>query len=797
MRVSLNWLRDYVGFDLSAEDLAEKLTMLGLEIEKIEKPGAEIEGVVVGQVLTVEPHPDADKLSVCTTDVGGEGPLQIVCGAKNMKPGDRVPTAVVGATLPGGFQIGKRKMRGVESQGMMCSARELRLGDDHAGLLILEGEPALGEDIRKTLGLDDAILEIEVTPNRGDWASMIGVARELAALLQTDYKTPEVAVKASGGEAAAISSVTIENPDLCPRYIGRVIKNVKVGPSPQWLAHRLVAAGQRPINNIVDITNYVLLETGQPLHAFDLDKLAEHRIVVRNAEAGETIKTIDGEDRKLTTDMLVITDARVPVAVAGVMGGLESEVGEGTVNVFLESAYFDPASVRSTARALGMVTEASQHFQRGADIAMVEYAANRAAALMAEVAGGEVCAGILDEYPRPLQMPEVTLRFARAQQLLGACIDPSFQKGALERLGFSVTAADDESCTVQTPTWRHDVSMEVDLIEEVARLYNYGNIEATIPSVHRTEVILAPQEQRLAELRRHLVSAGLTEIINWSFCAADDVDKAGLGAFFKNMVPISNPLSEKHAFMRSSLVPDLLNTVSFNLRHGNYSFAIFELGPVFRPIDGQDLPEQRMRLGIVLTGDHGGHWSARPRPVDFYDLKGYVEGVLEFFGVESTFEPDEGGVFQQGHAASVGIGNADLGAFGAVNPAVRQKFAIDQEIFLLELDLDALLALPPPVATFQPIPAFPPSLRDMALLVDTKVPAGALRDAASRAGGKLLRTVDIFDVYTGKQVPDGKKSVALSLTFQSDERTLTDAETQKSWDRIVKVLQTEFQAELR
>jgi phenylalanyl-tRNA synthetase beta chain len=798
MRVSLRWLRDYCECNVSVDELAEKLTMLGLEIETIERLGQDIDGVVVGRVLTVQPHPDADRLSVCTTDVGQQHPLQIVCGATNMKPGDLVPTALVGGALPGGFQIAKRKMRGVESQGMMCSIKELGLGEDQAGLMILQGDPPLGEDIRTTLGLDDAILELEVTPNRGDWASMIGVARELAALLRTPYTTPQVHIRESDEPAAGLSSVTIENPDLCPRYIGRVLKNVTIGPSPGWLVQRLLAAGQRPINNIVDITNYVLLETGHPLHAFDLAKLAEGRVVVRNARPGETIRTIDGELRELAPDMLVIADARAPVAVAGVMGGMDSEVGEGTHDVFLESAYFNPGSIRNTARALGMQTEASQHFQRGADVAMVEYAINRAAALMHELAGATLCAGLLDEYPNPIAMPEVTLRYQRAQTVLGTAIDPEFQKTALEHLGFDLRRSDNDGCTVRVPTWRHDVTIEADLIEEVARLYGYDKILTTVPSVRRTDQILAPQEERLAALRRHLVARGLTEIINWSFCARDDVHKAGLEDAFLDMVALTNPLSEKHACMRSSLIPDILNTVAFNLRHGNLAIAIFELGPVFRPLPDQELPEQRMRLGIALTGDAGSpHWSAPPRAFDFYDLKGIAQDILDFFGLSVSLDPVDDATFMTGHAAELRLDNVRLGLLGALRPEVAQRFGIDQLLHLLDLDLDALLHLPAPIPEFQPIPAFPPSLRDIAVVVDTSVQAGNLRHTALEAGGKLLRKVDIFDVYTGKPIPEGKKSVALSLVFQSDERTLTDQDTQKAFDRIVKKLQSAHQAQLR
>ena len=390
MRISLNWLKELVDIDLGVDDLAHQLTMLGLEIESVERPGEGLSGVLVGQIQSIEPHPDADKLVVCKTDVGGEEPLQIVCGAKNMSVGDKVPTAIVGATLAGGFAIKGRKMRGVESQGMMCSADELGMGEDHSGLFIMDPETPVGVDALPLLGLDDVIFEIEVTPNRGDWAGMIGVARELAALRDGVIRPPEAALNETSEEAASLSSVTIEDPDLCPRYLGRVITGVKIGPSPAWLCQRLFAAGQRPINNIVDITNLVLLETGHPLHAFDYQKLAENRIVVRRARKGEPLKTLDDQDRALVEDMLVIADAKKPVALAGVMGGADSEVGEGTQDIFLESAYFNPVSIRRTARALGMNTEASQRFQRGADPEMAVYALDRAAALIQDIAGGSV-----------------------------------------------------------------------------------------------------------------------------------------------------------------------------------------------------------------------------------------------------------------------------------------------------------------------------------------------------------------------------------------------------------------------
>ncbi|MFA6240661.1 MAG: phenylalanine--tRNA ligase subunit beta [Candidatus Hydrogenedentales bacterium] len=402
MNVSLNWLKEFVDITRSPDELAQDLTMLGLEIEAIERPGEGISNVFVGHILEIRKHPDADKLVVCKTDVGQGEPLQIICGATNMKEGDLVPTAVVGATLPGDFKITRRKMRGLESFGMMCSARELGMGKDHEGLLILPADFPIGQDVLPLLGLDDVVYEIEVTPNRGDWASMIGVARELAALYGSPLRIPNITLNESGEEARTLSSVTIDNPELCARYIGRVLTDVKIGPSPQWLAQRLTNAGQRPINNVVDITNLVLLETGHPLHAFDYDKLLVNKIVIRCAKQGETLKTIDEQIRPLDPAMLVIADAQNPVAVAGVMGGFDSEVSSGTTRIFLESAFFDPSSVRKTSRKLGMHTEASARFQRGADPEMARYAVDRAAALMQELAGATVSRGVIDEYPKPL-----------------------------------------------------------------------------------------------------------------------------------------------------------------------------------------------------------------------------------------------------------------------------------------------------------------------------------------------------------------------------------------------------------
>ena len=800
MRISINWLKDYVDIDLTAEELAERMTMLGLEIEAVEAPGAAITNVVVGQIESIEPHPNADKVVVCKTRVGEDEPLQIICGAKNMKVGDKVPTALLGAKLAGGFEIKQRPMRGVESFGMMCAADELGLGDDHSGLIIMDPNLPVGADAKPYLGLDDVIFDIEVIPNRGDWASMIGVARELAALLGTELRLPEASVEEAGPAVDSLSSVTNEAPDFCPRYLGRVMQGVKIGPSPQWLCNRLIAAGMRPINNVVDVTNYVLLETGHPLHAFDYDLLAENRIVVRRATEGEPMKTLDGQARTLTGEMLVIADAAQPQALPGIMGGEHSEVGEGTVNLFLESAWFDPVNVRRTARSQAIVTESSQRFQRGADPEMAAFAIDRTARLIQELAGGTTATGRIDSYPTPFARRELRLRYARANAVLGVEVTQESQRQYLEHLGFELLRSDEEGVEFQVPTWRHDVTIEADLIEEVARLHGYNNIPVTLPRIRPVERRFAPQHAALRALRNHLVEQGLTEVYHWSFGNADELERAGMGNADTPMVLLQNPLSERHAALRITLVPALLNHTAHNLNRGARAIASFELGPIYRPKDGADLPDQRTALGIVLTGKaEAQHWSTKEREADFFDLKGIAEDLADYFQKRFALTPLEAAPFQAGQAATIVLDGAELGRLGKVDPAVAERFGIDrlQAIYLLELDAEPLLRGQRKPVQFTQIPAFPPALRDIAVLVDGSVPAAHLQATAQKAAGRLLQSVAIFDVYTGQQIPAGKKSVALGFVFQSHERTLTDKETQKAMDKILKSLQTNHGADLR
>ena len=797
MQISLNWLKELVPLEVDAEELAHRLTMLGLEIEAVKEPGKELQDIYVGHILDIQPHPDADKLVVCRTDVGRGEPLQIVCGATNMQVGDKVPTAVEGAVLPGGFKIGSRKMRGIPSCGMMCSARELSLGEEHSGQMILDPDAPVGEDIRQTLGLNDVIFEIEVTPNRGDWASMIGVARELSAYYKLPLRLPEVKLRESGEAASALSSVTIEDPDLCPRYAGRILRNVVIKPSPPWLCARLIGAGQRPINNVVDITNYILLETGHPLHAFDYEKLGENRVVARRAKPGESITTLDGEKRLLTEDMLVIADATSPQAAAGIMGGAESEVDENTKHVFLESAYFNPRSIRSTAKRLNLVTEAAQRFQRGADPEMALYALNRAAMLMQELADAELSPGVLDAYPQPQDRGRVTLRFDRTRELLGAEVEPSRQAAILEGLGFALLEKNETQCTAAVPGWRHDVSHESDLIEEVARHYGYDNLPSTMPPIRQADHLFAPQDMPLRQLRRHLAARGLTEVLNWSFGSKESEAKAGLAGSLPPMVMLANPLSENYAGMRTSLLPTLFSTAAYNHKRGARSIAIFELGPVYHEVNEKPLPDEPVHIALLLSGTAPGHWSAPERAWDFFDLKGCVEAVGRFFRREITLESQVYDTFQPGQSATVKLRKKPLGRIGKVAAAVARDCELPENTYAVELNLEPLLAAPLPPAQFEDIPQYPASLRDLAVVVDRGLAVEEVLKAVKASGGALLKDVEIFDIYCGKPLPQEKKSVALSLVFQSPERTLTDKDTQKALERIVAGVQKQCGAELR
>ncbi|MCX8065366.1 MAG: phenylalanine--tRNA ligase subunit beta [Candidatus Hydrogenedentes bacterium] len=797
MKISYNWLKEYCDIPVSPKELAEKLTMLGLEIESIHEPGKNIDNVVVGKILEINPHPQADKLVVCKTDIGKGEPLQIICGAKNMKVGDKVPTALDGATLPGGIKITRRKMRGVESFGMMCSPAELGVADDAEGLMILDPSTPIGLDIREVLGLNDVIFEIEITPNRGDWASYIGLAREICAYYNLPLKIPSFQFFEDDEEAISISNVTIECPELCPRYAGRVIKGVKVAPSPEWLERKLVSAGQRPINNVVDITNFVLLECGHPLHAFDLNKLNEKRIVVRLARLGETIRTLYGEIRELKPDQMVIADGQIPQALAGIMGGADSEVDNNTIDVFLESAYFNPVSIRRTAKAHSLLTEAAQHFQRGADPNIVIWAINRATSLIQRIAGGRVLKGVIDVYPVKMESKIVKLRYERTKKRLGVDVEKQYQKSILTNLGFSIKRETNTEVEVQVPSWRHDVSLEEDLIEEIARFYGYDRIPHTLPKVRQTEVTFDTTFKKLHNIRSFLVNKGLTECFSWTFSNPEIVEELGFPESFLKMVEIQNPLSKNLRTMRTSIIPNILSIAQKN--HLEDRLAIFEIGPVFLPNPTDILPDEPQRLCLLLMGYAQPRlWCYQDRKFfDFFDLKGLCEELLDEISVSYKIEKTDFPILHKGQSLKLVVKNEIAGYLGKLNPKISHKLEISENTFIAELYLDKLLASTPKRKIYKEVSEYPSTSRDLAILVDETVDYADIITSLKPIGERVLRKIDVFDVYKGSQVPKGKKSIALSFNFCSNEKTLTDEEINSLMETIINTLTKKFNAQIR
>ena len=797
MNVTLNWLKTYIDFKFSPSELADRLTMLGVEVESIKQLGAELEGVVVGSVTSVRPHPNADKLVLCQVDVDDAADLQIVCGAPNVREGMLAPVATIGATLPIGLTIKRAKLRGETSQGMLCSEKELGLSEDAAGLMELPTDTPLGTPFSEALGLDDVVFELEITPNRPDCLSLIGVAREIRAETGNPLKLPTVDLKESEINIRDLTSVTINAPDLCPRYAARVIQGVKVGESPAWLQQRLESVGVGVINNIVDITNFVLMEYGQPLHAFDYHELTENRIVVRRATDGEQITTLDEVDRELAPDMLVIADAEKPVALAGVMGGYDSEITETTCDVLLESAYFNPSSIRATAKALGVSTEASYRFERGADPGAVPAALDRATQLIAELAGGTVCEGVIDVYPGQQPLTQIQLRPARVNFVLGTALEAVEMAQILSRLGFDVDAAGDVY-EVTVPTFRSDVTREVDLIEEIARVYGYDNIPTTLPKGDIPVPAPNPKTEVRGRIKDFLLAAGMMEAINYSFCAPNCFDKVRLAAdsLLRDAVPLRNPLSPEMSVLRTTLMPGLLENAQHNRNHQIDTIALFEIGSVFVRDDEEKEPE---RVTAVLAGQIGeGIYSNPYRHPDFFDIKGLVEGMLEVCGIiDYTFQKTNAPTFHPGRNAEVLLDDRRIGTFGEAHPEVLENYDLPYKAYLFEFDLEGLVDAATFAKRFEPISIYPKVVRDLAIVVDNGTLSDMPTELIYAAGGDAVESVRLFDVYEGEQVPEGKKSLAYTVTYHSATETLTDKAVNALHDKVVKRLNQELGAELR
>jgi phenylalanyl-tRNA synthetase beta chain len=799
MRVPLSWLAEYVSGDLDADAVAEGLTNAGLKVEAIHRTGADFEGVVVGEVLSVDPHPKADRLVLVEADAGGPAPLHIVCGARNFAKGDRVPVAVVGATLPGDFRITERPIMGETSYGMLCSGRELGVGEDHTGILILPGDAPIGAPVAGVLGLGEVVFEIEVTPNRPDAMSLLGIAREVSAFTGGALRPPR-SQPAEGGDAASdLASVAIEDEHGCPRYLGLVVTGLDgAATSPAPAQRRLTAAGIRPISAIVDATNYALMVTGHPMHAFDLDVLGGNRIVVRRARAGEVLITIDGVERDLDPDDLVIADAERAVALAGIMGGSDSEVSESTSRVLLESAYFEPTSVLRTSKRHGLRSEASARFERGADPNAVPEAARLAAALMQEWAGGTVAPGAIDVYPSPVEPGALSLRPERARLVLGMSLEASEMVDALNRLGFEA-AEDDGVIGVTVPTRRPDVTAEEDLIEEIARHIGFERIPSRVPRGLPEGGALTREQRLLREVRGLLTGAGLWEAYTSSLIGPADLDRMAYpeGHAARNVLALTNPLIVDESLLRPSLLPGLVAAVARNAARRNLTTRFFEIGRCFQPSE-ELLPQEPLRLAVALHGPVGQEWHTPARDLDFYDLKGVLDVLLAGLRVaDVSWGPVEDPILHPTRAAVVRAGERALGTAGELSPEANRRFDLPHRAYVAEFDLEAVLALASPPAGVGTISRFPSVLLDLAVSVPEDVPSAAVVATAREAGGALLEEVRLFDVYRGGQVGEGRKSLGLSLSFRRADRTLKEDEAIAARDAIAAALSDEHGGNVR
>ena len=791
MKLSYRWLKEYVATDLSPKAVADRLTNAGIEVAEAAPLVSGLSGVVVGEVEAIDQH------GVCRVATADRH-FTVVCGAPNVAVGVRAAFAPPGAALPGGRQVQATRKRGVLSEGMLCSEKELGIGDDADGILLLAADAPLGSDLVTSLGLDDWILEVEVTPNRPDCLSVVGVAREIAALTGAPFRFPAIAVKEGDADIVALAAVEVEDPDLCPRYAARLITGLTVAPSPPWLAQRLRAVGLRPINNLVDVTNYVLWELGHPLHAFDSDTLAQRKVIVRRARPGERLTTLDGQERELAESMLLITDPERAIALAGVMGGANTEVTAETTSVLLESAYFNPASIRRTSKRLGLATEAAYRFERGADIEGLREALDRAAQLMADLGGGTVAKGVLDAYAAPRPHPRIPLRLERIQRVIGICPPREEVVRILQGLGFAVDEAK-EPPDIVVPSFRRDVSMEDDLAEEVIRVWGYERIPSTLPGGSLALVRRPAALRRAARVTQALAAAGLSEMITYGFVDPERLRLLGWDPASPELMTLRNPLSQERSILRPSLVPGLLEVVATNRHRQIPDVRCFEVGRVFRSGGPDGLAREEARVGIALTGLRASRaWYAGRDTVDLHDAKGAAEHVLASLGVEEyAVRASASSFLEAGRSGELVVAGEAVGWFGELALGPQEGYDLAGPVFLAELSLDRLGALPPRRVRYRALPRFPAVQRDVAFVMPQALSVEEVESEIRQRGGVLLKSVTLFDVYAGKGVESGMRSVAWSLTFQADDRTLTDEEVNALHAAIIEAVTKRFGIALR
>jgi phenylalanyl-tRNA synthetase beta chain len=790
VKVVVSWLKEYCPTDLSPEDLAELLTAKGAEVEEIERPWDRLEGVVVARVLEVRDHPNSDTLCLARVTTG-DAEHEVVVGVRNMKPGDLVPLAGPGATVPALPEpLSARKIRGVVSDGMLCSPWELGITTEHTGILVIPDDLQPGTDVKRAYGLDDSVLDIEVTPNRPDFLSVIGIAREVAAATGVPLRMPDVALEEDDEKADEVATVETLDLERCPRYLARIVRGIGHSPSPIRMQARLTASGMRPLSAAVDATNYAMLEIGQPLHPFDLARLKGPGIVVRRANDGERLVTLDGVERAFTSDDLLICDTERPVAVAGVMGGAVAEMSQSTADVLLESAWFERGGIQRTRRRVGLSTEASMRFERGTDPEAVPLGADRACRLIAEWCGGRVLAGSVEAGGAP-ERRHVSIRPSRASLVIGYPVSAADAAHAFDRLGMASEAEDQDLVAVEVPGYRVDIEREVDLIEEVVRVQGYDRVGSTVPPVHQVGGV-PPAYGFRALLRGSLRRSGIREVRLLSFASQEDIEMAG----GDDPIRITNPLQADEAFLRTRLLPGLLRAVQRNVYRHVRGVALFEVGTVFRLNDGA--ADERPWVAFAMTGPVSQTWAEPPRSFDFFDAKGVLEAILEDAGVRDwSMGPPAGWPFHPGRSAAIRAGEDALGVVGEIHPSLVERLDLGGRVAAAEVHVQVLMAHASSEIEVRDVPRFPPVRRDLAFVLDAATPASPVQAAMLDAGGDLIESCLLFDVFSGPPLGQGKKSLAFSIDLRAPDRTLTDEEADAVVGRIAERLASEFGAELR
>jgi phenylalanyl-tRNA synthetase beta chain len=794
MLISLKWLKDYVEVNENINELEHAMTMIGQEVEAIEEQGKNLDNVVVGQIIEYGKHPDSEKLTLLKVNTGDEV-LQIICGATNHKNNDKVAVAKIGAVLPGDFVIKKTKIRGVESHGMLCSEKELGIGDSHEGIIILPEDAEIGTPLKEYLGLDDVVFELEITPNRPDCLSHIGIAREIAAYYNRKVKYPKANFTTLSESVDDNLKVTVNDKEGCKRYVARIVKDVEIKESPKWLQTKLKAIGIKPINNVVDITNYVMMEYNQPIHAFDYGKIANREIIVRKANNEEKIVTLDGEERILSADDIVIADSEKAIAIAGVMGAENSEIDENTKNVVIEVAYFNPVNIRKTSKRLTLSTDASYRFERGVDIENAVVVANRVAALISELANGNVVDGVIDKYFEKYEPQEVTLDINRLNRFVGKEISIEEVGNIFSGLNFQITESRDNTITIIPPSYRGDITREADLFEEIIRMYGFENIEDILPNESVKSGTVYRETEAIDRAKDYLVGAGLQEVINYSFIPEEMIKFMGFD--INNCVKLKNPIVEDFAIMRPTLIYSLLLNIRDNLNRNINDLKIFEVAKTFEK--GEKLAIETPKIAIALAGSKDRNiWDVKPNSYDFYDIKAYVESILESFGMKSyQLVRSNNSMYHPGRSADIMVGRDLVGTFGEIHPDFAEKMDIKRErVYVGELDLEKILKYGRDKIKYEGIVKYPAVQRDLAIVVDSNVLVGNMLKDIEKSSN-LIEKVELFDVYEGEKIEAGKKSVAINIVLRDKKGTLEEEAINKTIDKILGIVKKKHNGELR